>query len=98
MVEADPQMSQAFPREWPADTEVESRMAPVRAPCRPSKAARGADERDEIENKFRELADVAISPAAADRVIAAVWDLDRHKGIDQVLQAVAGGLRERPRT
>ena len=52
--------------------------------------------RTEIENKFRELADIAIRPAAADRVIAAVWDLERHKGVGQVLDAITGGLRERP--
>ncbi len=52
--------------------------------------------RAEIEGKFRELADRTIDRAAADRVIDAVWGLERHKDLGRVLGAVASGLRERP--
>jgi 2-methylcitrate dehydratase PrpD len=98
VVEADPQMSQAFPREWPAETQVELKDGRrfLRHVAYPKGEPEAPMSRTEIENKFRELADVAIRPAAADRVIAAVWDLERHQGVSQILDAITGGLRERP--
>jgi 2-methylcitrate dehydratase PrpD len=98
VVEADPHMSQAFPREWPAETQVKLMDGRrfVRHVAHPKGEPEAPMSGIEIENKFRELADVAITSSAADRVIAAVWDLDRHKDIGQVLDAIASGLRKRP--
>ena len=100
VVEADPAMSQAFPREWPAETQVKLKDGRrfVRHVAHPKGEPEAPMSATEIENKFRELADVAITSSAADRVIAAVWDLDRHKDISQVLEAIAGGLHKRPQT
>lgn len=98
VVEADPQMTVAFPREWPAETQVELKDGRkfVRHVPHPKGEPEAPMSRAEIEAKFRELADMAIDRAAADRVIDAVWDLERHKDLGRVLGAVASGLRERP--
>ena len=100
VVEADPHMSRAFPREWPAETQVKLKDGRqfVRHVAHPKGEPEAPMSGSEIENKFRELADVAITPSAADRVIAAVWALDRHKDIGQVLDAIAGGLHKRRQT
>jgi 2-methylcitrate dehydratase PrpD len=95
VVEADPQMTAAFPREWPAETAVELKDGRrlVRHVPHPKGEPEAPMSRAEIEGKFRELALMAITPAAADRVIERVWALDRQPGVAGVLDAIASGLR-----
>lgn len=95
-VEADDAMSAAFPREWPCEIRVKlrdgrrfDRYVPYpkgepEAPMNPR----------EIEAKFRDLAGVAITEGAADKVIAAVWALDEEPGLAPLMEAIAGGLRK----
>src|SRR5436190_7897400 len=64
-VEADAGMTAAFPREWPAETEVELTNGRrfVRHVPHPKGEPEAPMSRAEIESKFRELADEAIVPA-----------------------------------
>jgi 2-methylcitrate dehydratase PrpD len=93
-VEADPQMTAVFPREWPAETEVELSDGRrfVRHVPHPKGEPEAPMSRAEIEGKFYDLAMAAITRPAAERVIEAVWDLDRQPGIGRVLDAIASGL------
>lgn len=47
----------------------------------------------EVEAKFRDLASVAITDAAASAVIEAVRRIDTGNGVAPILRAINGGLR-----
>ena len=47
----------------------------------------------EVEAKFRDLAHVAITPEAANQVIALVNGLDRATGVAPLMAAITQGLR-----
>ncbi|MCC7275239.1 MAG: MmgE/PrpD family protein, partial [Alphaproteobacteria bacterium] len=92
-VEADDAMTAAFPREWPAEIRVTlrdgrrfDRLVPY-----PKGEPEAPMSRAEVEAKFRDLAAVAIAPAAADAVIDAVWALDRSDGVAPLLAALGDG-------
>lgn len=94
-VEADAEMTAAFPREWPAEVAVDlqdGRRFSRRIPY-PKGEPEAPMRRDEIEAKFRDLARAAITEAAASAVIAAVDDLDRSPGVASLLGAVTNGLK-----
>lgn len=94
-VEADAEMTAAFPREWPAEVQVrlrDGRMLARHIPY-PKGEPEAPMSRDEVETKFRDLAHVAITPAAADEVIALVRDLDQSATIAPVMQAITRGLK-----
>lgn len=95
VVEADAGMSDAFPREWPAETSVELKDGRrfVRHVPHPKGEPEAPMSRAEIEDKFRELADVAIDKATAARTIAAVWNLDKQDDIGKLPAIIASGLR-----
>jgi 2-methylcitrate dehydratase PrpD len=95
-VEADAAMTAAFPREWPAEISVAlrdgrgfARLVPY-----PKGEPEAPMRQDEVETKFRDLAQVAITPAAAERVIALVRGLDAAAGVAPVLAAITEGLRD----
>jgi 2-methylcitrate dehydratase PrpD len=90
-VEADDAMTAAFPREWPAEVQVELRDG--RRFARHVPYPKGEPEAPmshaEIEGKFRDLALVAIDKAAADRVIEAVWTLETQRDLSALLAPIA---------
>ena len=96
VVEADDAMTKAFPREWPAETSVALKDGRrfVRHVPHPKGEPEAPMSRTEIEDKFRELADVAITPATAKRTIDVVWDLDRRDDIGTLLEIIASGRRK----
>ncbi|WP_431283619.1 MmgE/PrpD family protein [Humitalea sp. 24SJ18S-53] len=94
-VEADAAMSAAFPREWPAEVQVAlrdgrgfSRLVPY-----PKGEPEAPMTQAEVETKFRDLAHVAITPDAANQVIALVNGLDRATGVASLMAAITKGLR-----
>jgi 2-methylcitrate dehydratase PrpD len=94
-VEADPDMSRAFPQQWPAEIQVVlrdgrsfSRLVPY-----PKGEPEAPMSEAEIHDKFRELAGAAVTDAALDRIIRAVEQLDRSPGLGPVLDAITHGLR-----
>jgi len=94
-VEADAQMSEAFPREWPADVLVTLRdgRAFERSIAYPKGEPEAPMSDAEVEAKFRDLASVAITDAAASAVIEAVRRIDTGNGVAPILRAINGGLR-----
>jgi 2-methylcitrate dehydratase PrpD len=92
-VEADDGMTASFPREWPCEIQV--RLRDGRRFDRLVPYPKGEPEApmspQEIEAKFRDLASMAITEQAADKVIAAVWALDRETGLAPLIAAIAGG-------
>lgn len=94
-IEADAGMTAAFPREWPAEIEVALRdgRAFTRLVPYPKGEPEAPMSQAEVERKFRDLAHVAITPAAADRVIALVDGLDRAEGVAALTAAITDGLR-----
>ena len=94
-VEADPAMSAAFPREWPAEVCVVLRDG--REATRRIDYPKGEPEvpmsQTEVEAKFRDLAGVAITDAAATQVIEAMRVMDRSGGLLPMLRAISDGLR-----
>ena len=96
-VEADDAMSAAFPREWPAEVKIAlhdgrafSRLVPF-----PKGEPEAPMSQAEIQTKFRDLAHVAITAAAAEEVIALVDALDRGAGVAPIIQAITRGLLDR---
>jgi 2-methylcitrate dehydratase PrpD len=94
-VEADAAMTAAFPREWPAEIRVRlrngrdvTRMVPY-----PKGEPEAPMSGTEVEAKFRDLAGVAITDAAATAVIEAVRRMDSSNGTGAVVAAITGGLR-----
>jgi 2-methylcitrate dehydratase PrpD len=95
-VEADPEMSEAFPREWPAEIRVDLRdgRSFERRIAHPKGEPEAPMTEAEVEAKFRDLAGVAITDAAATAVIEAVAGIEKSAGVAPILRAVNGGLRE----
>lgn len=94
-VEADDAMTAAFPREWPAEIHVSlrdgrdlSRLVPY-----PKGEPEAPMSDAEVEAKFRDLAGVAITDAAASAVIDAVRRMESSNGTGTIVAAIAGGLR-----
>jgi 2-methylcitrate dehydratase PrpD len=95
-VEADDAMSAAFPREWPCAIRVklrDGRHFDRHVPY-PKGEPEAPMSHREIEAKFRDLASVAITGPSTDKVIAAVWALDKEAGLSPLMAAIAGGLRK----
>ena len=96
-IDADEDMSRAFPQQWPAHVEVTlrdgrsfERLVPY-----PKGEPEAPMTESEIEDKFRDLATVAVTEEAADAIIRAVHALDRSAGVDALLDTIAGGLKTR---
>jgi 2-methylcitrate dehydratase PrpD len=94
-VEADAEMTAAFPREWPAEIKVALRDGSVKSRLVPY--PKGEPEAPmseaEVETKFRDLAGAAITDAAAAAVIEAVKRMDVANDTGSLTGAIAGGLR-----
>ena len=93
-VEADEAMTAAFPREWPAEIQVALRDGRdfLRHVPYPKGEPEAPMSQAEVETKFRDLAHVAITPAAAERVIALVRELDGAASIAPLMAAITDGL------
>ncbi len=89
-VEADPEMSAVFPREWPAETIVllkDGRTLTRYVPF-PKGEPEAPMSREELERKFKSLAAVVLSEAAQDKVIDVIWNLDKHDSLDPLIEAL----------
>ena len=94
-VEADEAMSRVFPQQWPAHVQVTLRdgRAFERLVPYPKGEPEAPMTESEIENKFRDLATVAVTEQAADAIIRAVHALDRSPGLGELLDTIAKGLK-----
>jgi 2-methylcitrate dehydratase PrpD len=94
-VEADEDMSRVFPQQWPAHVQVilrDGRSFERLVPY-PKGEPEAPMTGSEIEDKFRDLATVAVTEAAVDTIIRAVHALDRSPGPGALLDAIAHGLK-----
>lgn len=94
-VEADAHMSEAFPREWPAEIRVTLRDGRTfdRRIAYPKGEPEAPMSETEVERKFRDLAGTAITEDAATAVIAAVRGIDTNADVAPILRAINKGLR-----
>jgi len=96
-VEADEDMSRAFPQQWPAHVQVilrDDRSFERLVPY-PKGEPEAPMTESEIEDKFRDLATVTVTEDAADAIIGAVHALDRSAGVGALLDTIARGLKTR---
>jgi 2-methylcitrate dehydratase PrpD len=94
-VQADEDMSRVFPQEWPAHVQVilrDGRSFERLVPY-PKGEPEAPMTESEIQDKFRELATVAVTDAAVDPIIRAVHALDRSPGLARLLDTIAHGLK-----
>jgi 2-methylcitrate dehydratase PrpD len=94
-VEADEAMSRVFPREWPAHVQVTLRdgRSLERLVLYPKGEPEAPMTELEIQQKFRDLATVAVTDAAVDHIIRAVDALDASPDLTPLLDAITGGLK-----
>ena len=95
-VEADEAMSRVFPREWPAQVQVTLRdgRSLERLVPYPKGEPEAPMTESEIRQKFRELATIAVTDAAADQIILAVDVLDESPDVTPLLDTITRGLKE----
>lgn len=90
-VEADAEMTRAFPKEWPAETVV--RLKDGRELRRHVPFPKGEPEapmsREELEHKFRGLACVVLPEPAQNKVIEAIWSLDGSDSLGPLVEALS---------
>lgn len=94
-VEADDAMSRVFPREWPAHVQVTLRdgRSLERLVPYPKGEPEAPMTESEIQQKFHELATVAVTDAAAVEIIRAVDALDESPDLVPLLDAITRGLK-----